>query len=409
MPATLLNQGSDQIKLELPSAVWAWRKTVFERIFSILSLICIPVYITSVYLCIKMNYWELVIFDTFVYATFVSVAFGSIIPLKIRFTIGCAITYLIGVAFLLVIGPSGAGFFWLFIYPLLSCVLLGNKAGYIAQVINFFTLAVIGLLFYHHVLQWPEIEGYSFFIWCVVAINFMVTNILAMSICGYLLQATAKHLKQVQVSRYAFVVGLATLSESYNPSAKLHIHRVAMYVQILAVQLANTASSRDEMVEKIDDLMLASMLHDVGMREVPERLLCYKGKMSLDNFEDIKRHCVSGASLLKSLQNYHPNGELLFMARDIALYHHENWDGSGYPQNVMGTLIPLSARLMRLVDVYDGMTSERSYQQMMGHNAAVEFIKQQSGILFDPNVVNAFLLVTADFAQLNPNKLAIQA
>lgn len=402
MPATLLNQDSEQIKLVFSSTVMAWRKTVFERIFSILSLICIPVYITSVYLCIKLDYLWLVAFDTFVYAALLSVAFGFFIPLNMRFGIGCAMTYLIGVAFLLAIGPSGAGFFWLFIYPLLSCALLGNKAGYIAQVINFFTLAVIGLLFYNNVLQWPEIADYSFFIWCVVAINFMVTSIFAMSICGYLLRATAQHLKQLQASRYAFVVSVATLSEAYNPSSKLHIHRVAMYVQILAKQLTKTASSHDEMVENMDDLMLASMLHDVGMREIPERLLCYKGKISLDDFEEIKRHCTNGASFLKSLQNYHSNGKLLLMARDMALYHHENWDGSGYPQNVMGTLIPLSARLMRLVDVYDGMTSERSYKQMMGHNAAVEFIKQQSGILFDPNVVNAFLLVAANFAKLNP-------
>ena len=68
----------------------------------------------------------------------------------------------------------------------------------------------------------------------------------------------------------------------------------------------------------------------------------------------------------------------------------------------MDTLIPLGARLMRLIDVYDGMTTERSYQQVMGHNAAIEFIKQQSGILFDPSVVNAFLHVTEDFATLNP-------
>jgi HD-GYP domain-containing protein (c-di-GMP phosphodiesterase class II) len=402
MPATLLNQDSEQIKLALPPAVIAWRKTVFERIFSILSLICIPVYITSVYLCITMSYWELVIFDTFAYAAFLTVTFGSFIPLKIRFFIGCVMTYFIGVAFLLAIGPSGAGFFWLFIYPLISCSLLGNKAGYIAQIINFFTLAVIGLFFYHQMLLWPEIEGYTFFIWCVVSINFMATNIFVMSISGYLLSVTEKNLQQTQSSRYAFVVGLATLSESYNPDIKSHIHRVAMYVQILATQLAKTASSHNEMVEKIDDLMLASMLHDVGMREVPERLLCYKGKISLDDFEEIKRHCVSGSSLLKGLQNYHSNGELLLMARDMALYHHENWDGSGYPQNMMGTLIPLGARLMRLIDVYDGMTSERSYQQVMGHNAAIEFIKQQSGILFDPSVVNAFLHVTEDFATLNP-------
>lgn len=403
MPATLLNQDSEQIKLVLSSAVMAWRKTVFERIFSILSLICVPVYITSVYLCIKMNYWELAVFDTFAYAAFLSVTFGTFIPLNVRFFIGCAMTYIIGVAFLLAIGPSGAGFFWLFIYPLLSSALLGNKAGYIAQVVNFLTLSLIGLLFSYHFIQWPEIEGYSFFIWCVVSINFMATNIFVMSICGYLLSATATHLHQTQVSRYTFVVALATLSESYNPNIKSHIHRVAMYVQILVIQLAKTTSSHDEIVENVDDLMLASMLHDVGMREIPDRLLCCKGKMSLDDFEDIKRHCVGGASILKGLQQYDNNGELSLMARDMALYHHENWDGSGYPQNVVGTLIPLSARLMRLVDVYDGMTSERSYQQIQGHNAAVEFIKQQSGILFDPNVVNAFLVVSADFAVLNPH------
>ncbi|WP_434953424.1 HD-GYP domain-containing protein [Shewanella sp. HL-SH4] len=201
-----------------------------------------------------------------------------------------------------------------------------------------------------------------------------------MAICGYLLQATVKQLKQTQSSRYAFIVSLATLSESYHSSTKLHIHRVAMYMQILAMQLAKAASSHDEMIANIDELMLASILHDVGMHEIPERLLCYKGNISLDDVENIKRHCMSGASSLESLKHYHSNDELLLMAREMALYHHENWDGSGYPQNVMGTLIPLSARLMRLMDVYDGMTSERHYKQAAGHKAAVEFISQQSGV-----------------------------
>jgi len=71
-------------------------------------------------------------------------------------------TYVIGVAYLFVLGPAGAGYFWLFIYPLLSCALLGTKSGYIAQIINFLTLAIIGLFYYYHWLSWPNIQGYSF-------------------------------------------------------------------------------------------------------------------------------------------------------------------------------------------------------------------------------------------------------
>ena len=288
-------------------------------------------------------------------------------------------------------------------FTLLSCALLGTKSGYIAQITNFLTLAIIGLCYYYHWLSWPNIEGYSFFIWCVIGLNFMVTNILAMFICGYLISIMAKNLSLTLNSRYALVVGLATALEGSKVDTQQHIHRVALYVKVLAEQFSRSAVHAKDVVTDTDNLMLASMLHDVGMSDVPDELLCIERSLSLDNHEEIKRHCAGGARIIKEMLRCDHNCPMLQMAKDIALYHHENWDGSGYPQNIAGELIPLSARIMRLVDVYDGMTSPRHYKEISGHSKAVAFITQQSGRIFDANLVRAFLLVENEFAKLNPN------
>ncbi|GAA0782008.1 MULTISPECIES: HD-GYP domain-containing protein [Pseudomonadati] len=406
MSVIIKSNDQDQIKFVFISKLTQWRKTIFERVFTVLALLCFPVYISSVYLCINIGHWDLVVFDTLVYSLFLLITFASVIPLKVRFILGSTMTYVIGVAYLFVLGPAGAGYFWLFIYPLLSCALLGTKSGYIAQIINFLTLAIIGLFYYYHWLSWPNIQGYSFFIWCVIAIIFMATNIGAMLIFGYLLSITAKNLTRTLNSRYALIVGLATALEGSNPDVQQHIHRVAMYVKVLAEQVSESATHEKDVITNIDNLMLASMLHDVGMRDVPEALLSSEKKLSLDDVELIKRHCVVGTNIIKDMLRCDSDCKMLSMAKDIALYHHENWDGSGYPQNVVGALIPLSARIMRLVDVYDGMTSPRQYKEMNGHIKAVEYITQQSGRLFDANLVRAFLLVEKDFAKLNPKSTA---
>ncbi|MCW3173880.1 HD-GYP domain-containing protein [Shewanella subflava] len=406
MPVTIIQQGHNSIKFVFTSANSHWRKIIFERVFTVLSLLFFPVYISSVYLCISIKHWELVIFDTFIYGLFLCVTFGKFISLKVRFFIGCTMTYIIGLAYLYVLGPTGAGLFWLFIFPLLSCALLNTKSGYIAQIINFLTLSIVGICYFYHWLSWPHIEGYSFFIWCVIGLIFMATNICAMLICGYLLSITEKKLTHTLNSRYALVVGLAVALEGHNPDVQQHIHRVAMYLKMLAEQVSHSAPYEKDGLADIDNLMLAGMLHDVGMQHMSDELLCIEHSLSLDDYEEIKRHCALGANVIKEMLGYDRSCQMLSMAKDMALYHHENWDGTGYPQNIVGSLIPLSARMMRLVDVYDGMTSPRHYKETSGHQAAVAFITQQSGKLFDANLVRAFLLVEKDFAKLNPKTTA---
>jgi HD-GYP domain-containing protein (c-di-GMP phosphodiesterase class II) len=143
------------------------------------------------------------------------------------------------------------------------------------------------------------------------------------------------------------------------------------------------------------------MLHDIGMQHVSDELVWQPHSLSLDDYEDVKRHTVLGAQMIKQLDFYHKSSQFLTTAKEIALHHHENWDGSGYPNNISGELIPLSARIMRLVDVYDGMTSERCYKKAVDHQQALVFITEKSGLLFDPNVVTAFMQVEAKFKLLH--------
>jgi putative two-component system response regulator len=194
------------------------------------------------------------------------------------------------------------------------------------------------------------------------------------------------------------IFALAKLSESRDPETGAHIERVQSYARLLAQYLSTTERYHDLIdTEFVRLIHQTAPLHDIGKVGIPDSVLLKPGKLTPSEIEVMRTHAGLGAqTLAASLQRF-PHAQFLQMARDIALSHHERWDGKGYPQQLAGTAIPLSARIVALADVYDALTSRRVYRDAMSHTQAKALITAESGLHFDPAVVDAFLHTEKQF------------
>jgi len=161
-----------------------------------------------------------------------------------------------------------------------------------------------------------------------------------------------------------------------------HINRVNFYSERLATELFDKPGYEEIDRDFIDDIAFLASMHDVGKIGTPDDILNKEGKLSDWEWTIMKEHTKNGAYLLST----YPNP----MAREIALYHHERWDGSGYPYNLEKTMIPLAARIVSVVDVYDALRMKRSYKESCDHATAVEKVKEWSGSHFDPALIEVF-------------------
>ncbi|UAL41542.1 HD domain-containing protein [Shewanella inventionis] len=395
------------IQIEPDDALPLWRHTIFMRLFTTLVIICVPVYITSVYLCIEQGIWYMAIFDTIAYGLMIFVVFYSSITDKTRYMCGCGLAFFIGAGFLIVLGPSGAGFFWLFTFPPLTSVLLGSKAAIAAQLINAVLLIIMGVAFHYQWLHWPVMEHFSTLIWYVVVINFLVTCAIVTQSISYLLGKLTHSLQSTLASRQATVIGLAKLAEYRDNDTGAHLIRMQQYAKMLAKQRLEDEQVPEELTEAfIKEISLSSILHDIGKVGVADHILLKPGKLTPAEFEHIKAHPQMGAKVIDSLLKYAPQCQFLLMGRDIAGGHHEKWDGSGYPKGIKGEAIPLSARIVALVDVYDALTSPRCYKRPFTHQEAKDIILAGRSTHFDPALVDSFISIEHHFAELSQASLS---
>ncbi len=177
---------------------------------------------------------------------------------------------------------------------------------------------------------------------------------------------------------YQMIFVLAELIEHRSLETGEHIKRVAEVSEIIAKSLGYD----DETSDKIK---LAAMLHDVGKIGIPDNILNKPGKLTDEEYETMKRHTVIGYKILS-----HYDNELFKMTATIALNHHENWDGGGYPQRLQGEEIPIEARIVTVADNYDALLSDRIYRPAWPEERVLNYIKTMSGIKFDPKIVKVF-------------------
>jgi len=191
--------------------------------------------------------------------------------------------------------------------------------------------------------------------------------------------------RELHDTRLEIIHRLGRAAEYRDNETGLHIIRMSRYSKTLG-QLAGMGEGEAEL------LLHASPMHDIGKIGIPDRILLKPGKLDADEWEIMKTHARIGADLLDG----HP-APLLRMARDIALTHHEKWDGSGYPQGLAGEAIPLVGRIVAVADVFDALTSARPYKPAWPLERATAYLAEQRGRHFDPRLVELFLGHLDDF------------
>lgn len=211
-------------------------------------------------------------------------------------------------------------------------------------------------------------------------------------------QLVEEKTKSLKATQLAALQCMAMLAEARDSGTGAHVQRTGRYVTIIADHLrANYMKGRDVSLQDVEILAQASPLHDVGKVGIPDRLLLKPGKLTEEEFEEIKRHASYGAEILKQAEEELGAIPFLLMAQIIAQSHHERWDGHGYPVGLKGEAIPLPARIMAIADVYDALRSERPYKKAFSHEKAKKIILAESGSHFDPVLVEVFLAVEGEF------------
>jgi putative two-component system response regulator len=199
-------------------------------------------------------------------------------------------------------------------------------------------------------------------------------------------------------SRDMMIFTLAKLAETRDRATGMHLDRIREYCRILAEDLSQREKFRDVVDgDYVQLLYLTSPLHDIGKVGIPDEVLLKPGRLTPEEFALMKQHTIIGGNTLQAAVQAHPEAQFLVMARDIAMTHHERYDGTGYPRGLSGEEIPLAGRITSLADVYDALTSQRVYKSAYSHETSRSIIVEARGTQFDPHIVDSFLRCEKEF------------
>jgi putative two-component system response regulator len=188
-----------------------------------------------------------------------------------------------------------------------------------------------------------------------------------------------KRIAEVRIQEEEFVFRLTSAIGRRTDETPGHIRRMGLYSSALLKAYLGWDA------KEVDDIRIAAAVHDVGKLGIPDSIVLKPGKLTAEEFEIMKKHAEIGAHIMEQ-----SNFKVVEVSREIALCHHERWDGSGYPQGLRGEAIPDSARVVAVADVYDSLISDRVYRPAFPENKALAMIKEEKGGHFDPRIVECF-------------------
>jgi putative nucleotidyltransferase with HDIG domain len=218
-----------------------------------------------------------------------------------------------------------------------------------------------------------------------IIIPLLVTSYLTYRTSLGRVEDAKRHVEQVNALYMSTIEALAMAVDAKDQITHGHIRRVQMYATELAKRLGVSDHQQLQAIEA------AALLHDMGKLAIPEHILNKPGKLTPGEFEKMKQHANIGADLLSSIPFPYP-------VVPIVRHHHENWDGTGYPNKVAGTDIPLGARILSVVDCFDALTSDRPYRPRLSNEQAFEILRERRGSMYDPLVVDAFIRAHEEIA-----------
>lgn len=213
---------------------------------------------------------------------------------------------------------------------------------------------------------------------------------------------------QIEKMQQQIIISFANIAENRDGTTGKHIKRTSAYVQLIIKELERTNVYTDILDEKYAEYTYsAAPLHDIGKVMIPDGILCKPGRLTEQEYEVIKTHTTLGGQILEDTLAAIEGDTYLEVANKVAVYHHERWDGTGYPEGLSKEDIPLCARIMAVADVFDALVSERPYKKAYSMEAAFQIISSASGTHFDPKIADAFLNIRnkIEIAFVNINEM----
>ena len=226
-----------------------------------------------------------------------------------------------------------------------------------------------------------------------IGISSMAAFIMTITIIVLIMQGNRRSFYHEQVSHMqsGMISFMAEVVENRDDNTGGHIRRTAKYVEDIAKQLKKQGVYSDVLTDRYrGDMVVAAPLHDIGKIHISDAVLNKPGRLTDEEFEVMKTHTTAGAELLAHAKEELGESAYLNIAEEMAAYHHEWWNGKGYPHGISEEAIPLCARIMAVADVFDALTSKRCYKDAMPLEKAYAIIREESGTHFDPAVVEAF-------------------
>lgn len=232
-----------------------------------------------------------------------------------------------------------------------------------------------------------------------IGISSIAAFIMTVTIVVLIMQGNKRSFYHEQVAgmQSGMITLMAEIVENRDDNTGGHIRRTAKYVECIARELKRQGIYRDVLTDRyMRNMVIAAPLHDIGKIHIPDAVLNKPGKLTEEEFEVMKTHAKAGQELLIRAKKELGESGYLNMAVEMAAYHHEWWNGKGYPYGISEEEIPLCARIMAVADVFDALTSKRCYKSAMPLEKAYAIIREESGTHFDPVVVEAFFAAVKD-------------
>lgn len=306
------------------------------------------------------------------------------------------ISIIIATLVLVVIGVYGSFFLGTVDRNFLKDLMTEEEFADISNRVAFATSKRMLDLFVHYVI--PRWLG-------MLAIIMLVSGILQRNSAMLRKQAELnrqikREMQQMDKVQRHVIDSLTTLIESRDIGTGEHVVRTKKYICMLANRLSQKEKYKDILtLSEIEKIESSAPLHDVGKIVVSDTILLKPGKLTPEEFEQMKAHTTKGGSVIRAIFKDVDDGDFLRTAEEIATYHHERWDGTGYPKGLKGEEIPLCARLMAVADVFDALVSTRVYKPPFKPTEAINIMMSESGTHFDPDIMETFYEMRDEFVK----------
>lgn len=266
------------------------------------------------------------------------------------------------------------------VYCVLSMVVIVTKYRYIPSVKG-----------RNIVFTWGLILG-LLAIQCIFPETLISCITITMTTIGIYINLENPSIQGLEHYQHEMVMGFATLVDNKDDSTGGHIRRSSSYAVLIAKNLRKNKAYRNVITKDfIDHLSQSAPMHDIGKIGIPDAILQKPGKLTEEEFAKMKEHPVIGGKIIADTFGHLFDGDYEDMAYQVAMYHHEKWNGKGYPEGLKGTEIPLCARIMAVADVFDAVSAKRCYRDAMPLDQCYRIISEGRGTDFDPDVVDAFM------------------